>query len=137
MERFNLTIYASDRVYYVGPAEHINIPTPVGMYGILAHHTNTICSIIPGKMIVTIAGIDEEVIVSKGLFKIEEGDVLVLVDSCERPDEIDAKRAERAKAEAERKLKQKLSKQEYHEAEASLARALNRLKNKKENKQLL
>lgn len=137
MKRFNLSIYASDRVFYEGPAEYVNIPTPDGMYGILADHTNTICSIVPGRLTVSIADVKEEVIVSKGLFKIEEGDVLVLVHTCERPDEIDEKRAQRAKAEAERKLKQKLSKQEYHEAEAALARALNRLKNKKDKDKIL
>ena len=58
----------------------------------------------------------------------EDGDVLLLADSVERPEEIDAERARRAEARAREALLQKRSTQEYRGAQAHLARALNRLK---------
>ena len=42
-----------------------------------------------------------------GLFKIEDGHVLLLVDAAERPEDIDVNRALRAREEAEEQLRQK------------------------------
>ncbi len=66
--------------------------------------------------------------VAEGLVKVENGEVLVLVDSIERPEEIDANRAKREAEEAEEAILQKKSRLEYRTAQADLARALNRLK---------
>jgi len=54
--------------------------------------------------------------------------VLVLVDSVERPEEIDAARARREADQAREAMLQKKSRQEYQLAQASLARAMNRLR---------
>ena len=66
--------------------------------------------------------------VAGGLLKVEDGAVLLLADSVERPEEIDAERARRAEARAREELLQKQSLQEYRGAQAHLARAINRLK---------
>lgn len=60
--------------------------------------------------------------------KIEDGDVLLLVDTAERPEDIDANRAKRAADAAKEELLQKKSLQEYKSAQANLARALSRLR---------
>ena len=54
--------------------------------------------------------------------------MLVLVDTAERPEEIDANRAKRAEAQAREILLQKKSYQEYRSAQITLARELNRLR---------
>ena len=54
--------------------------------------------------------------------------VLVLVDAAERPEDIDAIRARHKADEAREILLQKKSRQEYRTAQATLARALNRLR---------
>jgi hypothetical protein len=69
--------------------------------------------------------------VSEGMVKVEGNDVLVLVDSAEYPEEIDAKRAQRAADEAKEAILQKRSVREYRTAQANLARAINRLRVKK------
>ncbi len=66
--------------------------------------------------------------VAPGLFKIEDGRVLLLVDAAERPEDIDVNRALRAREEAEEQLRQKRSMAEYQLAQGNLARALNRLR---------
>ncbi len=66
--------------------------------------------------------------VSSGLVKIEEGEVLLLVDTAERPEDIDANRAKRAADAAKEELLQKHSIQEYGRAQANLARAISRLR---------
>jgi F-type H+-transporting ATPase subunit epsilon len=50
------------------------------------------------------------------------------VDSAEKPEDIDRVRAQEAKERAQERLRQKESLKEYKQSEASLARALTRLR---------
>ena len=40
---FQLEILASDRPFYVGPAEHLVFPTVDGLVGILPGHESMVC----------------------------------------------------------------------------------------------
>lgn len=126
---FQVYILAADCDFYEGPCESLVVPTLHGQYGILAHHINTIGPIVPGTLYYKIP--DQPVkmaAVSEGLVKIENNEVLVLVDSAERPEEIDENRARRAADAAKEAILQRRSIQEYHAAQATLARAINRLR---------
>lgn len=128
MENFPVHILAADEPFYEGPCQSISVPTTTGMYGVLAHHTNVILAIVPGTLRYRCEGEDEKLAaVSAGLMKVENGEVLILVDSAERPEEIDANRAQRAADRAKEELLQKKSIQEYRMAQSNLARALSRL----------
>ena len=128
MEDFPVHILAADEPFYEGPCQSISVPTTTGMYGVLAHHTNVILAIVPGTLRYRREGEDEKLAaVSAGLMKVENGEVLILVDSAERPEEIDANRAQRAADRAKEELLQKKSIQEYRMAQSNLARALSRL----------
>lgn len=128
MENFPVHILAADEPFYEGPCQSISVPTTTGMYGVLAHHTNVIMAIVPGTLRYRCEGEDEKLAaVSAGLMKVENGEVLILVDSAERPEEIDANRAQRAADRAKEELLQKKSIQEYRMAQSNLARALSRL----------
>ncbi len=52
-----------------------------------------------------------------------------MVDTCERPEDIDRNRAQRALERAEEEMRQNKSIREYYQAQAAMARALSRLKN--------
>ena len=67
-------------------------------------------------------------VVSKGFAEIVNNRASVLVNTAERPEDIDVKRAEEAKERAEEQLRQKQSIQQYYHTQASLARAMNRLR---------
>ena len=54
--------------------------------------------------------------------------VTVLADTVERPEEVDANRAKEALERAQERLRQKQSIQQYYHTQASLARAMNRLR---------
>ena len=69
--------------------------------------------------------------VSAGIVKCEDNKILVLVDTAERPEDIDENRAKQAADQAKEMMLQKRSIEEYHMAEANLARAMNRLKVRK------
>lgn len=128
METFKAQILRSDGPFYEGELESLQVPLLRGQYGILAHHYNMIGAIVPGKMIYKIK--DEEAkiaAVSNGIIKIEDGEVLILVETAERPEEIDANKAKAQIAEAKEALLQKKSIIEYKQAHITLAKAISRL----------
>lgn len=129
MSTFQVAILAADCAFYEGPCESLVVPTIEGQYGILANHSNMITAVVPGMLQYKAEnGTAQIAAVSAGLVKIENNEVLVLVDSIERPEEIDENRAKRAAAEAKEAILQKKSMQEYRMAQANLARAINRLR---------
>ena len=125
---FPLHVLAADKPFYEGGCESLVVPTLDGAYGVLAHPCNTILAIIPGTLTFrTEDGREEVAAVASGIMKVEDGEVLVLVDSAIRPEEIDLERQRRAADEAQEAMLQKRSLEEYHAAQARLARALARL----------
>ena len=129
MEVFQVHILAADRTFYEGPCLSLTIPVSDGELGILAHHASMIAAVVPGTL--RWQAPDQPVqlaAVSPGMVKVEHNDVLVLVDSAEHTEEIDAARAQREADEAREALLQKKSRQEHQIAQATLARALNRLR---------
>ena len=130
MNTFHLRILAADGLFFEGRCENLVIPTPDGgSFGVQAHHSNMISAVAPGELHYRPAdGADRIAAVSAGLIKIERNDVLILVDTAERPEEIDANRARRAADEAKEALLQKRSIQEYRVAQYNLARAMSRLR---------
>lgn len=132
MNSFELTVLAAEKPFYRGACVSLVIPTPQGLYGIQAKHSNLIAAIAPGMLKITLPNGDVTVAaVSAGLVKVENGGVLLLVDTVELPEEIDENRARRSAEEAKEALLQKKSVQDYYAAQAKMARALNRLRVKK------
>ena len=67
-------------------------------------------------------------VVGIGFIEIINNRVTLLVESVERPEEIDIARAQEAKERALEKIRQKQSIQEYYHTQASLSRAMARLR---------
>lgn len=129
MNNFSLVVLAAERTFYEGDCISLVIPTIEGQYGILANHCNMIGAVVPGCLKLTTPE-GEEIIaaVSEGLVKVEHNHVFVLVDTAEHPEEIDENRARHSAEEAKEAILQKKSIQDYHAAQAKMARAINRLK---------
>jgi len=129
MDSFMVHILAADKTFYEGPCVSLTIPTSDGQLGIWAHHSPLIAAVQPGTLRYQAPGQEPQIAaISPGMVKVEKNEVLVLVDSLERPEEIDAARAKREADEAREILLQKKSRQEYQIAQGNLARALNRLR---------
>lgn len=130
MDTFKLVVLASDKPFYEGECESLEVPTADGQYGVLAHHMNQIAAIVPGMLKYRAPGETEFNIaaVSEGLIKIEDNEVLILADTAERPEEIDINIAKRDAEEAQEAILQKKSIQDYKSAQAKMARAINRLR---------
>lgn len=137
MTPFRVQILAADHPFYEGECCSLMLPTPNGMYGIQAHHSNMITAITAGTLRYRIR--EDEVLeaaVSGGLVKVENGEVLILVDTAERPEDIDANRARRDADAAKEAMLQKKSIMEYQAAQATLARAVSRLRVKHRHNEL-
>lgn len=136
MNTFRLKIIASDRVFYTGLCEKLTIPAPDGEKGVLPNHENMIIAVQVGVARLKLPDQDDwvDVAVGNGFAEIVNNRVVLIVDTAERPAEIDARRAREAQERAEEQLRQKQSIQEYYITKASLARAMNRLKVEKSGK---
>ena len=125
---FYLEIITPDRQFYTGPADGLVMPALDGEYGVQPGHEPVVTALRPGTVRFHAEGVRHEVVVSDGFAEIMPDYVILLVSSAERPEEIDRKRAERARERAEERLRQKQSIQEYYHSQASMARAMTRLK---------
>ena len=122
---------------YDGDAESVSLMTTEGSIGILAHHSNLIMAVVPG--IVEYVPVGEEAraaglsgrqvsVVSDGLLKVENNEVMILVDTAEHPNDIDEARARRAEEQAREALKRANSNRDVALASAELSRAMSRIK---------
>ncbi len=78
-------------------------------------------------------------IVGEGFADVTRDFVVIVVDTVERPEDIDIIRARDTKTRAEERLKQKQSHLQYYHTQAALSRAMARLKvyqNMKKNESL-
>ena len=137
MATFKLHFMASEHMVYDGDAESVSLMTTEGSIGILAHHSNLIMAVVPGIVEYVPAGEDAKaaglsgkqvVVVSDGLLKVENNEVMILVDTAEHPDDIDEARAKRAEEQAREALKRANSNRDVAIASAELSRAMSRIK---------
>ena len=129
MNSFSLKVIACDRVFFDGRCEQVVQPLHDGEIAILAHHENLVFAVVIGEIRITDETVEEIVgVTGTGFAQIINNRAMVIVDTCESPEEIDVRRAEEAKERAQEPLRQKQSIEEYHRSKASLARAMARLK---------
>ena len=129
MNTFYLKVIASDRTFFNGHCTALTIPALDGEVGFMAPHENMVIAIAMGEMRITDAeGKKITAVVGTGFAQMMNNRVTVLVDTAELPEEIDVRRAREAKERAEEQMRQKQSIEEYYHSQASLARAMSRLK---------
>ena len=129
MNTFCLRVISSNKIFFDGRAEKIVLPLEDGEKAVLAHHENMVIAIEVGEAKMQMEdGTWETLAVGTGFLEVVNNRVTMLVQTAEKPEEIDARRAEERREVMEEKLRQKQSIQEYYHTKASLARAMNRLK---------
>lgn len=130
MSTFSLKIIASDKVFYDGKSSILIVPALDGEQAIMSHHEDMVIAVQVGEARFK-AGEEEDwrrVVIGIGFVHIANNRVTMLVDTAERPEDIDKVRAKQALERAEEQLRQKQSIQEYHISQASMARAMARLR---------
>ena len=127
MEKFILNITASSGEFYQGSCESMVLPVKDGVYGVQAGHSPVLVAIHMGMLKFTVEGETREILVGDGIAEVTPTFVLLLVDSAERPEDIDKNRAEAARIRAEERLQHKQSMHEYYQTKIALDRAMQRL----------
>ncbi|HHV08957.1 MAG TPA: ATP synthase F1 subunit epsilon [Clostridiales bacterium] len=126
--KFKIAIIASDHPFYQGECDMLVFPGMDGEFGVLAGHEPMVTCLRAGELRYKLEDEWHYAAVSDGIVEITPGQVMILADTIERPEDIDLRRAEEAKVQAEEKLRQKLSIKEYYQTMAALNRAMNRLR---------
>ena len=105
------------------------IPAPNGEKGILANHENMVIAVNVGVAHMSLDGDEwKDIAVGVGFVEIVNNRVTLIVDTAEKPEDINVRRAQEQKERAEERLRQQQSIQQYYHTQASLARAMNRLR---------
>ena len=121
MEKFILNITASSGEFYQGYCESLTLPTGDGVYGVQAGHNPVLVALHMGIAKFTVDGETREVLVGDGIAEVTPTFVLLLVDSAERPEDIDRNRAEAARIRAEERLQHKQSMHEYYQSQNTVS----------------
>ena len=127
MNSFILNITASSGEFYQGSCESMVLPVKDGVYGVQAGHSPVLVAIHMGMLKFTVDGETREILVGDGIAEVTPTFVLLLVDSAERPEDIDKNRAEAARIRAEERLQHKQSMHEYYQTKSALDLAMQRL----------
>lgn len=131
MNTFSLKILAADKVFYQGLCQSLIIPTADGQYGIQANHENEIAAVWIGIAKFTDRdGVRHRAVLSEGICMIENNKVTVLVETAERPDEIDRLEAEREAKDARQAMEHRQNVTDARRAQAKMVRAMSRIRAK-------
>ena len=127
MTLIHVRVVTPQGVYKEMDTPIINIDTTDGQRGILPEHMPLVTMLKIGKMTTEEEGQREEYAVAGGLFYFRNNKAEIMTDAIENKKDIDAERAEAAKARAERRLGSNNPNYDLQRAELALQKALNRL----------
>ena len=125
---FKVEILTPFGQYLTTEADYLSTTSAMGVMGVLPNHAPLISTLEISKLIIRRNGKEYTYAIGGGVIHIKKDhSVTLLVESIERSDEIDVKRALSAKERAEKRLHENTSEVDVQRAKASLLRALNRL----------
>ena len=126
-EKFLVEILTPERSFFCDSIESIIFPTDDGRMSIHAGHESIVAMIVPGEVKLNTGKKRLMCSVAEGFLEVRPDETIMFTQAAEWPDEIDVKRAQRAKERAEERLRQKRSAEEYRRNKIALARAMARL----------
>ena len=122
------TIVDPEKVAWKGEATQVVFGISDGLVGILPGHADAAFALAPEiARITAIDGTLKKVFLSGGVARISKGELTIVANSAEFPEQIDRQRAEKAKERAEQRLSQAHREIDYERARLALSRALYRL----------
>ncbi len=128
MNTYNIEIVTPIRELKIDNVVYLRCPGLDGSFGVMKNHREGIFALSVGEIKVTQNGKDEYFSTGGGFAEVIDDSIKLLVESLERSSEIDLDRANRSLERAEKRKAEKESGLNVARVEASLARALNRLK---------
>jgi F-type H+-transporting ATPase subunit epsilon len=127
-DHLNLELVTPDRLKVREPVLAVSLPGKEGYLGILPGHAPLLSELKVGELSYTRGGFTHYLFVNWGFAEVLPDRLIVLVESSERPEEIDVQRATRARQRAEERLKRAGEPEiDLERAQAALERAMARL----------
>lgn len=126
-DTLQLEIVTPEKMVVKEAVEEIQIPGQNGYLGILPGHAPLITELAVGEITYRSASATHHLAVAWGFAEVLPDKVTILAETCETPEEIDVKRAQEAKAQAEELLKTGKTEEDFTRAEGKLQRAETRL----------
>ena len=127
MKTFRLKIVTPKGIYKETDIEILNIRTTAGQTGILAGHLPLASGIQISEMNFVLNGQRETYAIAGGFVYVNESETTVIANAIESQEEIDLRRAEKAKQRAEERLNSKNPDIDLIRAEIALRKAINRI----------
>ena len=128
MNTIQLEIVTPTRILDEGQVSYVRCPGVDGSFGVMANHIEGIIVLDIGEVKVRKNSQDEYLAISGGYAEIMEDRLELLVESVEKSSEIDSERAEMSMKRARTRKSEQDPELNEARIEASLARALNRLR---------
>ena len=128
MNTIQLEIVTPTRILDEGQVSYVRCPGVDGSFGVMANHIEGIIVLDVGEVKVRKDSQDEYLAISGGYAEIMEDRLELLVESVEKSSEIDSERAEMSMKRARTRKSEQDPELNEARIEASLARALNRLR---------
>ena len=125
----NVEIVTAEQIVYSQEGvDEVVAPGAEGQFAVLPEHAAFITTLVPGEMRI-IKGTEEELMaITGGFLEVRNDRIVILADAAERVEEIDVARAEAARRKAEEALQERRELVDLAQTEASLARAVARLR---------
>ena len=128
MNTIQLEIVTPTRILDEGQVSYVRCPGVDGSFGVMANHIEGIIVLDVGEVKVRKNSQDEYLAISGGYAEIMGDRLELLVESVEKSSEIDSERAEMSMKRARTRKSEQDPELNETRIEASLARALNRLR---------
>ena len=133
-QKLILSIVTPEKQLVSEEVDQVNVPGTEGDMGILYDHAPILTVLRSGQLSYEKEGKTVVLVVSGGYLEVTDNRVTVMAETGEFLKEIDRERAERAQAEAEKRLGETdISEEEYIETQKKLFRAIARLENSESN----
>lgn len=128
--KIDLQIVTPERIAYQGEADRVSLPTKSGQITILPKHVSLVSTIKNGGLIVENDGKETLMAVYGGFVEVRKNQVRIMTDIAERVEEINIEKAEQARQEAQRRLKEQkdMSDVAFADTVAMLEKSLTLLK---------
>ena len=122
---FHLDIVTPENVIAEGQVSYLRAPSPIGLFGVMARHTESIIAISIGEIKIVADGQTKYYSTSGGFADIKKEGVVLLLETIELSTDIDADRANKSMESALSTMKGSGS---IDDARDALERARNRLR---------
>ena len=125
---FFLEIVSPQGIIFQGEVEKVTIPTYSGIITVLPHHTPIFTKLDEGEIDLVSSGKTQTVVIAGGFLEVKGGSAHILSDHAIRAESIELAKVEEKKRQAEEKLKEKLSNEDFTMADKDLKLSILELK---------